>query len=209
MNWNEWEMIWKRQELPRGAVVDLAKLRETFDLKSRQFARTLWLRDWLETGAGGVVLVFMAVIWWHQGRSGWPIGVAMALVTGVMAFFVRERCRARKARPAPDALLLVRLDADLAELRHQRHLLGTVASWYLVPLGMAIVLVSITLSRRQPAWNPAGSPIFLGAYLAFVAGLLVWVWWVNRRAVKQRVEPRLAELQKLRDELVGAGAGPN
>lgn len=206
MNWNDWEMIWKRQELPKGEAADLAVVRENFDHKSRQLARNLWLRDWLEAGAGVAVLVFLAAIWWRQGWSGWPVGVAMALIAGVTGFFVRERFRAKKGQPMSDAPLLVRLEADIAELQRQRRLLGSVASWYLGPIGVAIVLVAVNLSHRVPAWNPAGSSLFLGGYLLLVAGLLGLIWRVNRRAVRERVDPRLVELEKLRDELKSSGS---
>ena len=41
MNWNDYEAVWKRQELPVGADADLATLRETFETKRRKMGHTI------------------------------------------------------------------------------------------------------------------------------------------------------------------------
>lgn len=202
MNWNEWEMIWKRQELPRGADADLAGLRTTFETKSRKLANALLVRDVLEASAGLFVAAGMAFAWWKQGRAGWPIALAILLILGVTGFFVRERVRAHRHRPGPDAALLARLDAELAELRHQRALLINIWKWYLAPIAAAIVIVCLTITRSRPAWDVARDPWFLGGYFCCVALLMAAVWWLNLRAVRRRLEPRIAELEKLRAELL-------
>lgn len=201
MNWNDWEMIWKREELPRGADADLATLRETFDAKSRKLAKGLLARDILEASAGVFGAGALALIWWKQGRAGWPTGVSIILVLGVSGVFLRERLRAHRSRLGPDAPMLARLEAEMAELRHQRRLFLGMWQWYLAPVGAAIVIVSLTIARSRPAWDISRDPLFLGGYFAF-CGLLFWgVWVANRRAVRKRVEPRLVELEKLRADL--------
>lgn len=202
MNWNEWEAIWKRQELPRGADADLATLRETFEAKRRKSANALLARDVLEAAAGLVVCVAFALMWWKQGRAGWPMAGAILLILGVTGFFVSERFRAYRARLGPDAPLLAKLEAEIAELRHQRQLLLGIWNWYLAPIGAAIVIVCLTVTRSRPAWDVSRDARFLVGYFVFCALLLVLVGMLNRRAVRQRIEPRLAELEKLRSDLL-------
>jgi hypothetical protein len=201
MNWNEWDMIWKRQELPRGADADLATVRETFDAKSRKLAKGLLARDSLEAAAGIFVAGVLAVIWWKQGRAGWPIGVSIALVLGVSGIFVRERIRAHRIRVGPEAPFLARLEGDIAELRHQRRRLLGLGKWSLAPLGAAIVIGALTIARNRPAWDISRDPIFLGGYFAFCAFLFWGLWLANRRSVRRQFDPRIAELEKLRCDL--------
>jgi hypothetical protein len=202
MNWNDWEVVWKRQELPRGADADVGKLRETFEVQSRKLAKSLLVRDVAEASAGILVSVVMVGIWWRQGTAGWPIGLAIALTLGVTGVFLRERLRAHRARVGPEAPVLTRLEAEIAELQHQRRLLMGVWKWYLAPLGAAIVIVRLTIARSRPAWDIARDSRFVGAYFLFCA-LLFWLaWLMNRRAVRKRVEPRIAELEKLRSDLM-------
>ena len=197
-------MIWKRPDLPRGAAADLDSIRETFETKRRKFSNGLLARDVMEGGAGVVVSGFFVFIWWRQGRADWPIGVALLLVLGVVGVFVRERLRARRGRLPAAAPLGARVDAYLADLRAQQRLMLAMWGWYLGPLSAAIALVMFVIVRSRPAWDIARDPRFLGAYFVFTALLMVGVWTINRRAVRQRIEPRIAELEKLRASLPSA-----
>jgi hypothetical protein len=207
MNWNDYEAVWKRQELPIGADADLASLRETFEAKRRKLQGILLVRDFTETGAAVFVSAALGFAWWQLGQSGkagWPMAFAIALSLGVAGFFVRERLRARRNRLPPGAPLLAKVEADLAELRHQRGLLRNVAGWYLAPIFAAELIVVATISLQASPWSLQRDPLFLGGMIAFFA-LTNWgVWLINRRAVRKQIEPRLAELEKLhRDLLVG------
>jgi hypothetical protein len=223
MNWNDYEAAWKRQPLPLGAEADVADLRTTFESKRRKLAATLQVRDWLESAAGLLVAAVFAFIAWHMGRDGWPVWLAIGLILGVSGFFLRERLRARRLRLGSEATLLAKLDADLAELQHQRRLLLNVWSWYLLPIAGAMGLFCFAAFRKMIREVPPGfieklwanpwlvAPIL--GYFLILLPLLFWlVWWLNRRAVRLNVEPRIAELEKLRAELTDvkgpAPAGP-
>ncbi len=201
MNWRDWEMIWKRPELPLGAAADLASIRDTFEVKRRKFRNALLVRDVVEGGAGLLVVIALAFIWWRQGRSGWPIAAAIALVLGVVAVFVRERLRARRNRVDASAPLAHRLAGYIVDLQQQRRLMQRMWQWYFAPLGAAIFVVVLAIVRTRPAWDIGRDPRFLGGYFVFVGLLMVGVWLVNRDAVRRRIEPRLVELEKLRADL--------
>jgi len=209
MNWNDYEAIWKRQELPVGALADLANLKETFEPKRRKLAATLFARDLLEAGAGLLVAGTMAKVWWHMGPQGWPLGGAMALVLAISGFFLRERFRARQLRLAPGATLLAKVESDLRELQHQRHLLLSLCRWYLGPCLAAMAIFGYTVMRAIPPsfwsalWSHPAALAWIGLYVALVLPACFWgIWAANRRVVRQGVEPRIAELEKLRRDLV-------
>lgn len=213
MNWDDCEGIWKRQALPLGAGASTAELGRSFEAKSRKLAASLFLRDVLEASAGLLVAGVFAVIWWHIGAEGWPMAGAMLLVLGVTGFFVRERLRSHRRRPSPEAPMLVRLDAEIAELRHQSRLLRRVGSWYLAPCALAVVCCGAAVTPRAIRELPPGffaellhHPLLLAGMVGFIGIVLpmlfVSVWVVSRRAVRNNIEPRLEELERLRQELV-------
>ena len=209
MNWNDYEAVWKRQAPPVGATADVAVLRETFETRHRKLAATLAVRDWLEAAAGLLVAGFFAVLaigLFQTGKIIWPLGLSFALTLGVTAVFIRERLRTRRLRPGADVPLLTKIDADLAELRHQQRLLDRIAVWYLGPLFAAILGVVATLYLNARPWEPMREPWFLGGFVAFQAAVVGFVWIVNRRAVQKQIVPRLAELEKLRRDLTGPDA---
>ena len=211
MNLNDYEAIWKRQELPVGADADVADLKHTFETKRRKQATTLFVRDLVEALAGLLVSAVFAYVWWHIGREGWPLVFAIALVLGVSGFFARERFRVRRIRLGANATLLAKTESDLAELRHQRRLLLDLWSWYLLPLAAAMAIVFVTVARLLPAEFIAAlrkSPAALAWILAYFALILPLVfggaWWLNRRAVRKQIEPRIEELEKLRSDLLSS-----
>ena len=207
MNWSDYEAIWKRQDLPAGACADVAVLKDSFEKKRRKLAATLVVRDTVEAAAGVVVSIALVVIWWKLGKAGWPIAGAIACIFGVTGFFVRERIRAHRNQLGPDAALLAKLEAEIAELRHQRRLLLGIWTWYLAPCLAAILIVLATILHHVPAGAFAGHALFAGGFLGgylVLLGSIFWVIWVaNRRAVRKQIEPRLEELEKLQQSLNG------
>lgn len=206
MNWNDYEAVWKRQELPVGANADLSGLRDTFETKRRKFAAAIQVRDLAEAGAGLLVAGAYAFFWWQIGPAGWPLGIGIGLILGVAGFFVRERFRVRRLRLDVTASLLAKVEADMAELRHQCRLLRTMWAWYLAPCAGAIAIQVWVIVRRAPAWSPLHDPWVLAGLGLFFA-LVFWLaWMMNRRALLKRLEPRLAELEKLHRDLMKPSA---
>ncbi len=211
MNWNELEVVWKHQELPLGTSADVAMLKNTFESKRRQLAAALAARDWAEASAGVLVAVVYARIAWGIGKEAWPIVVAIIVILGVTAFFVKERIRSRRNRLGTHSPLMEKLSADIAELDHQRHLLLTLWRWYLGPIAFAIGIFAITLLRVAAIQLPPEllatllkQPFIWALLIITVAGIgfLLWfVWVINRKTVHLRIEPRLDELRKLQREL--------
>lgn len=202
MNWNDYEAVWKRQELPVGADADLASLRETFETKRRKMAAAILVRDWIEIGACGVVVVSYGFYWRQTGPSGWPMAGAILLVLGVAAFFLRERVRARRLRLGADVTLLAKVEADLAELRHQCRLVRTVWIWYLAPGAGAIAIHCWVIIQRTPAWSPLRQPLGMLCLATFFVAVIWFAWVINRHALRKRLEPRLAEVEKLHRDLL-------
>lgn len=203
MNWNDYVAVWKRQPLPVGESADLRELRATFETKRRKLAATLWVRDLTELLAC-VVLVWVYSRYWQKvGPTGWPMGLAILMIVFVASAFIRERWRVRRSRLGPEASLRAKIEADLAELHHQRHLLLRVWAWYIAPCAAAIlihlgVIVAHDQERRPTSWVVAS---------IFAVAACGGIWALNRRAVRKQIEPRLAELQKLhRDVLAGQGS---
>lgn len=197
MNWNELEQVWRTAPVMNQPSVDTAE----FAARRRRMQLSLARRDWLEAAVGlGVAssfagfLVFLGVADWR----GW---LAVGLVLAVSGLFVVERQRARRLRPATDAALLVQLDGEIAELRHQRRLLLRVAWWYLLPLGAATLLFVWALldfvAQRTGKFDAA----FLIKFAAVSAAVDVAIWWLNRRAVTTEIEPRLRACEAARAEL--------
>jgi hypothetical protein len=100
-----------------------------------------------------------------------------------------------------DAPLLAKLEADLAELRHQRRLLLNVGKWYLTPCIAAAAVVACTALVHAPI--ALSAKLLAGVIMLLILALTCWgVWALNRWAVRKCLDPRLEELEKLHQALI-------
>jgi hypothetical protein len=210
MSANEWEVIWKRQELPVGKSVDVTTLLASFETKRRKQARTLWIRDIGEASASFLVAIAFSAIALKTHKAAWLIWLAVALVLGVGAIFIRERIRIRRTKLAADASLIAKLEADISELRHQRRLLSQIGLWYFAPLACAMLLVggAMMFNASSTGMMILREPFVLGCligYAVLCTGLFGFAWRANRRAVEKQIEPRLEELGKLYQHALSQG----
>jgi hypothetical protein len=215
MNWNDWETIWKRQELPLGAKADLSVIRRTLEDKRLKLERALSL--WYTVEGWGSILIALVYVfsWWKLGRDGWPIGFSIVLTLGVSAVFLRERLIARRFQLGSEAPLLARTEAYLARLRHQRRVHLNIGTWYFVPLLAGGLIASGTmhriLSRRDPpgftaaVWEDPAARAWVIALVGITAVATLAAWVSIRRDVGRRLDPRIEELEKLRREINADG----
>lgn len=206
MSWRDYEAVWKRQPPPVGAGADIAVLQETFESTHRKMAATLQVRDISEAAAGGLGAICFGFVWWQQGVQGWPIAIAIILILRVSGIYVRERLSAPHQQGSNGTTMREKVNRDLEVLQRQRQLFRDMWRWYLAPLFVAIHIVMLTIICHRPAWDPLRSLSFQLGFL-FFNGLIFWfVWLINRRAVRLQVEPRIAELEKLRSVLTTPAA---
>ena len=198
MNWTEFERTWQ-DALPRyqPPTWDVGQ----FEQQRRRLARTLARRDWLEAGISFGVAAFFAAILWPLGRAAAPAWGAVAILVGLGVAFVRERRRARALRPDPDAPLRVRVEAEIAELEHQRRLLGSVLWWYVLPFLAVVGLLLWGVHAAQPGPVTSEAWMRMGGFGAVCVGLGGVVVWLNRFVVRRDIEPQLRDLERLRAEL--------
>jgi len=215
MNLSDYEALWKRPELPRGMDADVADLKCTFEAKHRKLERTIVLRNFIE-GVGGIfAAVGFGILAWRMGIRSWSINLGLGLIAAVACVFLHDWWRFRRTRSRPEAPLLARIDSSITELRHQRALVGQIGKWYLSSYLAAMILIGAGLLQHLASKAPPGlgravlsTPATL-AWIVIILGTvivaIVW-WWVDvQRAIRLQIDPRLAELDKLRRDLVGPG----
>ena len=101
--------------------------------------------------------------------------------------------------------LLAKVDADIAALRHQRRLLFNIPTWYLGPAVGALVmpLIVLYLNAHRSTHPSLQSPLFTVGVITFgIIFILRIVWLIHYLAVRNKLNPRLAELERQRQELL-------
>lgn len=202
MKWSDYEAAWKRQELPKGTNADLAELRDTFEDKSRKLTGILQVRDWSEISACVFGIGFYIWYWRMVGAEGWPMAIAIGFIVFVVVIFLRERSRVRQIRQGAETPLIKKIEANLGELRHQRRLLRNVLWWYILPANGAIITHGIVIMRQLPDWSIMHTTSARFIMGGFIVSLCVFIWWLNQRAIRVQIDPRIIELEKLRNDIL-------
>ena len=201
MDFGRIQEAWTSQpDHPSGPNADLVR---RIVERDRMLRRRVAIRDFIEMG----VAICMASAFACRAAVapvGWPWAVASGLMVLVAGAFVRERLR-HQARAPHASDVRDGLEQAVAEADHQIRLLSTVLWWYLGPIALAvacIVLASVLGVRATAspaAWTALRARLAVavtGTILVCVA-TFVAIWWANRRAARQQLQPHRDALVEL------------
>ena len=175
---------------------------------SRAFSRSVFWRDVREVAASFLVAgVFGKIAYDAQaeGAVAWPAWTAAILPLLVAVVFLVDRAiQHERSAPRGDNIV-VEIERAAAAVRHQIWLLRNVLWWYILPLSVCSLLIGLQVALYGPAEMPEVARWIIGALVLLPTGLVDWwVWKLNQNAVRDQLEPQLAELERHRRELADA-----
>jgi hypothetical protein len=205
MNFEELQAAWQQSTHAVAPMpVDPALLAQV-RRDSRKFDRMIMWRDIREVAACLLVAGVFGNVAWQASREGagsWPAWVAAILPLGVGAFFLFDRWWSRRRTNPQGDDLCAELDRAIAAVEHQRWLLRNVGWWYLAPLALGTLCFALQITLYGPSNFPFWAKVVVWALIAGTTGWLDWfVWRLNQKAVREQLDPRLAELHARRHEL--------
>ena len=205
MDFTRIQQLWTEHSDPMPGD-DQARIRQVTE-RARRLNRRVRARDYVELLTA---LGMSALFGWIATRAPvvWPWAAAAVITLGVGAVFARERFR----QEPPDGRstdVRLGLERAIADVDHQVRLLGSVASWYLAPLGVVVVLISAgaLLGAREEvdpdvwARSAAGLVGAFAVVLVAVGGVFWLVWRLNQRAVTKELLPLRRQLTDMMAQL--------
>ncbi|MEM1115095.1 MAG: hypothetical protein AAF845_00405 [Bacteroidota bacterium] len=200
MTYAEIQAVWQAAPdapppVPPDRLADLRTRAALFD------RRILW-RDLTEAAAAGVImLVFGPTLLDGDAPSVARLGAAFAVGGAMFAIAWMWRARLRAPRPSPALPPAEAVRVALARVEVQVRLVRTVAWWYLLPLSVGPFIEILGSALPATRWTEAPAMPFeadvVVAAVILMGGLLVWVYRLNQRAVRDELIPlrdRLAAL---------------
>ncbi|MBL8848274.1 MAG: hypothetical protein JNG89_01260 [Planctomycetaceae bacterium] len=206
MNPDEFQRIWQSQA---GPALDSEKLAAALRRHDQAFTRMIFLRDVREIG----VALVMIPVWIALGvatSSPWTWWLEIPALLWVAGFMYADRRRQQSGAPGPGAPLRAGLEHSVARVEHQIWLLRNILWWYLLPLGLPLVLyvvqVSFNAARQTeaPLWvNIVTGTLSAMVFMAFLVAIYWFIYWLNQYAVRKQLEPMRQQLQQTLDGLTG------
>jgi len=188
---DRFKAAWQRQ--PMDAALDNDAARAVISIRQRleRLHRTLRWRDGLETGSAVAGMILFACL--AGALRGALVRIGAAVVAAGLGLVIAKLHRAHSGDPAR-AFLNVRdfCVAEMASVDAQAALLNSVAWWYLGPVIVGINLFFAGL---------AGMNLKSLAYLAVTLLLAVYVYRINRRTVRQTLQPIRDRLAAILEQL--------
>jgi hypothetical protein len=166
--------------------------------KIRQLDRVIYVRNWLECIAGGVVAVFFG---WQALRAHdilMRIGFIVVAASAVWIIFYVMRYGQSSVYADPSQNVREYTRASVERYDHQIRLLQSVKYWYLLPMyvGLLIMSTGIFLQRARGGnlgWLDLAVP-------AFYTIIFATVWWLNESFAVRRLQVERAGLLAMADQ---------
>jgi CubicO group peptidase (beta-lactamase class C family) len=154
--------------------------------KMKKFDRTIFWRDSRESLAAIFVIAWFGVMFFKVPALMPRIGCAIIVLAGAFVCWYPISRKRRVAKTAPDAPVAETLRCELQKVEVQIRLLRSVLWWYLLPLGVGVLVFYFGL---QPSRSSK-----LG-FSVFVAALYGFIYWLNQHAVKKQLLPLKHEIE--------------
>jgi len=176
---DRFKAAWQRQPMDAALDNDAAQAVIAIRQRLERLHRTLRWRDGLETGSAVAGMILFACL--AGALRGALVRIGAVVVVAGLGLVIAKLHRAHAGDRAR-AFLSVRdfCVAEMASVDAQVALLNSVAWWYLGPVIVGINLFFAGL---------AGVNLKSLAYLAVTLLLAVYIYRINRRTVRQTLQP--------------------
>lgn len=200
MNLDKYQQAWKAELAKTQVTIDVDALSKEVQQSQQNFQSMIFWRDVREAGTSLVLIPIWLVMGFAMSQP-WTWYLSIPAFVWVAAFIVVDRQRHPQRPSAPGEPLGFYAKESLAQVEHQIWLLRNVLWWYLLPLGIPILIYFL-----QVAWQMAG--VWGCIPVAAIPSCIVFVVYrqiyrLNQAAVRDVLEPRRLDLLKLVSSLDG------
>lgn len=189
---DELKKLWQQQPL-RDPAISAAQVLSAMQSKMTHLRRTLLARDIVELAACAFVMVLFGYFFFRDAR--WPtLRLGDLIIIGGSILIAFKLVHARwTTRSAPAGASIVEsLRAELKAVRAQSQLLRSIGWWYLLPLGIGILVRTWGSFTGGP-----GGFIFNVLYTVGVIALFAYIYRLNQRARANQLLPVEGQLESL------------
>ena len=195
MSPDEFQQAWHAETSKTRITVNADLLKKEVQRSQRDFRTAILIRDYREVGVALVMLPVWVIMGYALSLPWTWYLVMIGIVWGIV-FILVDRKRHKHTLPGPEEPLLNSANESLAQVEHQIWLLRNVVWWYLLPYAIPMFVFFVhackSIGLSWPAALVAASFPSL-----FVVLLYAFLYVLNQREVRKRLEPRRVELLAL------------
>jgi hypothetical protein len=195
---DNFQQAWQASSQSR-LTIDSDLLLKEIQRNQRHFASTIMARDIREVG----VALILIPVWLYLGARlslPWTWYLTIPGLIWIAAFMLVDRFRHSKQPPEPDDPLRQQIKYSLVQVEHQIWLLRNVLWWYILPIAIPCLAFFSQNAWENLSHGREAALSFL-VCVAFVGGIMAFIYWLNQKAIRSGMEPRRQELANLLSSL--------
>lgn len=190
METKEWNQLWNQLDQNKIEMNDARLLIELTD-EGNKMDRKIKQRDGMESLVAVVLIPVAIALAFILPTIASKIVILMIIPYALLVIY-----KLRKAKKqGPDKVYLSlkeNLTEDLSFYKRQRDLLNSVLGWYISPA--MIVTLGLFVSLNMPMQK-------LLVFAPVTIGLGAFIYWLNKRALKQQIAPLIKKMEGLLSSL--------
>ena len=199
MKLDDLKQDWQETIVKPSTKNDSKEVTAMLELQTTKIDKEVKRRDILEISIAALCIPVWIYGLFNSAGTMQSAGFVLAILSCI--FIPYKLVSAKKITPSKSSSLRAFLEKEKQKLAQQKQLLESIVSWYITPLAISIVLITLgatvdTLGMPQIHSN-------LMVYYGFLVLLIVGIYLLNKRAAKKKFGPLLENIEKRLKELEG------
>lgn len=184
----DWQQAIKNESTPEN----INEVINMIEQQTTKIDKEVKRRDFLEVGTSVILIPFW--IWGLLNSASTMQSIGLVIAIAACMYIPYRLISAKKVEAKKSGSVKDFLIQEKQKIQHQKQMLESIAWWYLAPLTVAILLISLGANVNEQG-IPQISPDMYW-YYACVGLFMVGVYFLNKRAAKNKFGPLLKDIEQ-------------
>lgn len=176
---------------------NLEKVIAMLEHETKKVDKEIKRRDILEITIALMLIPFWVFGLFYSAGIIQSIGLILAILNSI--YIPYRLVSAKKINVSKESSIRSYLENEKQKISQQKSLLEGVVSWYIAPITVSIILITLGASVDASGIPQLSESLMI--YYGFVIILIVAVYFLNKRAVTKKFTPLLSSIDKKLQEL--------
>ena len=184
----DWQQAIKNESTPEN----INEVINMIEQQTTKIDKEVKRRDFLEVGTSVILIPFW--IWGLLNSASTMQSIGLVIAIAACMYIPYRLISAKKVEAKKSGSVKDFLIQEKQKIQHQKQMLESIAWWYLAPLTVAILLISLGANVNEQG-IPQISPDMYW-YYACVGLFMVGVYFLNKRAAQNKFGPLLKNIEQ-------------
>lgn len=188
---------WKAEIASENNAQDLSPMIKLLAKETSKMDKSIKRRDIIEISIA--LLLIPAWSWKLFYSAGLVQSIGLCIAILACLYIPYKLMKAKQVDAPKDNSVMAFLQVEKTKIENQKKLLESVAVWYISPIFLAIILITLGATIDE-----GGMPRMteqLAIYYGFCVLLVIGIYYLNKRAVKKQLVPLLDNVKQRINEL--------